>query len=143
MTLLADADDHLAVSRGERVLLVDDNRDAAESLGEALEELGYLTEVVHDGAAALRVASDFRPAIALLDIGLPVMDGYELAGLLRTQLGPDVPRIVAITGYGCDADRVRSEVAGFAAHLVKPIDLDQLESVLDTLIGGGALVSGQ
>ena len=134
MTLLAE--DNAFVSHAGRVLLVDDNRDAAESLAEALDELGYLTQVVHDGAGALGLANVFRPDIVLLDIGLPVMDGYELATLLRAQLGPAVPSIVAITGYGCEADRVRSEAAGFAAHLVKPVDLDRLESVLGALAGG-------
>jgi signal transduction histidine kinase/ActR/RegA family two-component response regulator len=114
-----------------KVLVVDDNRDAAESLGEALGELGYQSRVVHDGAAALLAAEEFRPDVALLDIGLPVMDGYELASLLRAQLGAAAPRIVAVTGYGLDADRARSEAAGFCAHLVKPIDLDQLESLVN------------
>jgi CheY-like chemotaxis protein len=126
-------DDRLDVSHARRVLLVDDNRDAAESLAEALDDLGYATQVVHDSASALVAASDFRPDIALLDIGLPVMDGYELAGRLRTQLAPAVPRIIAITGYGSETDRVRSQAAGFAAHLVKPIDLDHLHSVLTEL----------
>ena len=110
-----------------RILVVDDNQDAAETLGEFLGELGHEVELAHDAPAALDVARRFRPTICLLDIGLPVMDGYELAKRLREVDGmpPDV-RLVAITGYGQDSDRLRSSAAGFDGHLVKPIDLDDL-----------------
>ena len=112
-----------------RVLVVDDNVDGAEMLAEALHALGYRTAVAHDGLQALQVAAGFEPQIALLDIGLPVMDGYELAGRLREQRR-DLT-LVAITGYGQDADRERARDAGFDDHLTKPVDLDKLGRVLE------------
>jgi signal transduction histidine kinase len=114
-----------------RVLVVDDNRDGAEVLAETLRELGYLVEIAHDGSSAIETAKRFRPHIALLDIGLPRMDGYELATRLRelSELESGI-RLVAVTGYGQEADRIRSARAGFSAHLVKPVDLDVLTSVV-------------
>jgi signal transduction histidine kinase len=111
----------------DRVLVVDDNQDGAEILAETLRELGHVVEIAHDGPSALEIAQRFRPQLALLDIGLPVMDGYELAGHLR-ELGPI--RLVAVTGYGQETDRRRSQEAGFSAHLVKPVDLDVLTTVV-------------
>jgi CheY-like chemotaxis protein len=113
-----------------RALVVDDNQDAAEMLSEALAMKGYETRVAHDGPAALRICEQFRPAIALLDIGLPVMDGYELAGRLRKISGMKQLRLIAVTGYGQEADRQRSRAAGFDQRLVKPIDLEALGSAL-------------
>jgi signal transduction histidine kinase len=119
---------------GHRILVVDDNHDAADSLAEALEELGYAVKVAHDGPAALTAAKSFRPHIALVDIGLPVMDGYELARRLK-QTSDELKdlRLVAVTGYGLEADRRRSEEAGFARHLVKPVDLNVLHEVVTEL----------
>jgi two-component system CheB/CheR fusion protein len=97
-------------------------------------------EVAHDGPQALEAAPGFRPDVALLDIGLPVMDGYELARRLRWAAGrdPHSPRLtlVALTGYGEQADRQRSRDAGFMHHLVKPVDLDALVA----LLGEGAVL---
>ena len=115
--------------RGRRVLLVDDNHDAAELLAEVLRASGHRVAVASDGPTALRVAAEFHPDRALLDIGLPVMDGYELARRLRSQLGP--VRLIAVTGYGQPDDRARAKQAGFDAHLVKPVDLDELKAALD------------
>ncbi len=115
---------------GSRVLVVDDNTDGAEILAESLRELGYRVEIAHDGPSALELAARFKPEIALLDIGLPKMDGYELATRLQ-ELGNGTPmRLVAVTGYGQDTDRIRSARAGFAAHLVKPVNLDLLDEVV-------------
>jgi CheY-like chemotaxis protein len=115
----------------KRILLVDDNEDAVEMLKNALETLGYRVAVAHDGPSALKTAATFKPEIALLDIGLPVMDGYELAKHLRQLRGaPGDLRLVAVTGYGQEADRQRSAAAGFETHLVKPIDLGKLERVV-------------
>ncbi len=105
-----------------RVLLVDDNPDAVETLEEALALLGYEVVTARDGPSALRVARERPPTVALLDIGLPVMDGHELAIQLREMLGPSL-HLVAITGSGQDHDRERSAAAGFSAHLVKPVQL--------------------
>jgi CheY-like chemotaxis protein len=110
------------------VLVVDDNVDAAVMLAELLRELGCETETVHDPVAALRVCEALEPELALLDIGLPVMDGYELARQLRAR--GCTAALVAVTGYGQDADRRRSREAGFDAHLVKPVAIDALHGVL-------------
>ena len=115
-----------AAAAPRRVLIVDDNVDAAQLLAEVLELSGYQTALAHDGPTALTAALRFAPDIALLDIGLPVMDGYELAAHLRSALGPAAPRIVALTGYGQKHDRERSRAAGFDSHLVKPVDAETL-----------------
>jgi PAS domain S-box-containing protein len=116
--------------RGARVLVVDDNVDGAEMLAEALHALGYRTAIAHDGPQALQVAAEFEPQIALLDIGLPVMDGYELAERLREQRANLT--LVAITGYGQDTDRERARDAGFNDHMTKPVDIDKLGRVLES-----------
>jgi signal transduction histidine kinase len=111
----------------EHILVVDDNVDAAESIADFLRELGYGIAIAHDGPSALSIAKTFRPDICLVDIGLPVMDGYELARRLRASGDlPEGARIIALTGYGQDADRQRSTEAGFDVHLVKPVSLDVL-----------------
>jgi signal transduction histidine kinase/DNA-binding response OmpR family regulator len=115
--------------RRARVLVVDDNVDGAEMLAEALHALGYRTAIAHDGPQALQVAAAFEPQIALLDIGLPVMDGYELGGRLREQHANLT--LVAITGYGQDSDRERARDAGFNDHLAKPVDIEKLGRVLE------------
>ncbi|WP_306414642.1 ATP-binding protein, partial [Corallococcus carmarthensis] len=118
-----------------RVLIVDDNRDAADVLSESLEFLGCTTRVAYDGPSGLEAAKTFQPEIALLDIGLPVMDGYELARLLRQQEEPRPLKLVAVTGYGQESDRQRSKAAGFDAHLVKPLHFETLETLLKDLTG--------
>ncbi|MBY4897058.1 ATP-binding protein [Cupriavidus sp. AU9028] len=109
-----------------RVLLVDDNVDAAQALAELLKAYGHSVEVAHDPVSALELVQQFAPDVAVLDIGLPVMDGYELVRRLRQTLGEHSCRFVALTGYGQQADRERSKAAGFAEHLVKPINPDAL-----------------
>jgi PAS domain S-box-containing protein len=127
----AEAAVEAAPPAGARVLIVDDNVDAAEMLAHVLTIKGHQTWVAHDGPSALRVAEEAQPDAALLDIGLPVMDGYELAGRLRESAGGRGIRLVAVTGYGQPADRLRSAAAGFHHHLVKPIDLDEVVAVLE------------
>jgi signal transduction histidine kinase len=112
-----------------RILIVDDNVDAAWMLAKELELLGHVVVRAHDGPAALAVAATFDPEIALLDIGLPGMDGYQLGRALRA--GRDV-RLVAVTGYGQERDRARSRAAGFEAHLAKPVDMTLLQRLLAT-----------
>jgi len=122
-------------SNRRRVLVVDDNEDAAEMLAGALAQIGYDVAVAHDGPSALERAAAFEPDVALLDIGLPVIDGYELAERLRMQAsGHRHLSLIAVTGYGQEADRVRSDRAGFERHLVKPIDLQQLAVVLESTL---------
>jgi signal transduction histidine kinase/ActR/RegA family two-component response regulator len=127
---------------GHRILVVDDNEDAADLLAQYLGFLGHVTRIAHDGPAALRVADEFGPEVALLDIGLPVMDGYELARRLRAQPGGDGLRLVAVTGYGQDSDKRRAREASFDAHLVKPISAERLAVVIRDLFGGGAALTG-
>jgi len=115
---------------GLPVLIVDDNEDAAMMLAESLSMKGCRVRVAADGPAALLAVADFRPDVALLDIGLPGMDGYELAAHLRDDARLSDLRIVAVTGYGQRADRERAAAAGFAAHLVKPVDIEHLDQVL-------------
>jgi PAS domain S-box-containing protein len=121
-------------SSGRRILVVDDNVDAADGLGELLRCCGHEAEVVHNAARALAAAARVRPDIALIDIGLPDMDGYELARRLRAQAtGEWTMRLVAVTGYGLERDRERSAAAGFTDHLVKPINYAMLEPLLERL----------
>ncbi|MCU1282433.1 MAG: histidine kinase, partial [bacterium] len=110
-----------------RVLVVDDNEDAAEMLAEMLRAEGHVARVAYDGPAALQLVADgFVPELAILDIGLPVMDGYELATRLKASLPSALPTLVALTGYGQEHDRARSARAGFALHLVKPVVPERL-----------------
>jgi CheY-like chemotaxis protein len=111
-------------------MVVDDNEDAAAALGEALELLGHTVRVVFNAPAALALAPAFLPDAGLLDIGLPGMDGYELATRLRQQDGGGRLRLFAVTGYGQDADRQRALEAGFERHMTKPVDLMRLEMLL-------------
>ena len=120
----------LAAVAGRRVLIVDDNDDSAAMLAEALRLQGHDVRVAHDGPAALAVSETFQPHVAILDIGLPVMDGYELAARLRQQPGLESLRLLALTGYGQESDSERSRAAGFHEHLVKPLDLRQLDRLL-------------
>ncbi len=119
---------------GTRVLIVDDNRDAAELLAEALTFSGHDTRLAHDGPTALELAETFQPEVGLLDIGLPVMDGYDLARRLRAIPGGGAMKLVALTGYGQESDRRLSREAGFDEHLVKPTDLDALEATITRLV---------
>ena len=113
-----------------KILVVDDSIDGAEMLAAALSAKGYKTHVAFDGPAALRIAAEFRPAIVFLDIGLPVMDGYELAARLRDLPELSGVRLFALTGYGQESDRQRTRNAGFDHHFTKPIDLDAIDVVL-------------
>ena len=115
---------------GRRILVVDDNRDAAESLRMMLELLGAEVHVAYDGRAALAKFAELKPAAVLLDIGMPEMNGYEVARAIRTRFAGHPARIVALTGWGQENDRRRSREAGFDHHLVKPADLRALERAL-------------
>lgn len=119
-----------APSTGLRVLVVDDNKDAALLLCEALAQAGHESFSAHDGPAALQAVSELRPSVALVDIGLPVMDGFEVARQLRANKSTQSMRLIAVTGYGQEHDRQRTAAAGFDAHLVKPVDLEQVFEAL-------------
>ena len=113
-----------------RILVVDDNEDSADMLAAGLTAKGHQTRTAHDAPSALRVAETFAPEIAFLDIGLPVMDGYELAARLRGIPGLEGIRLIALTGYGQESDRRKTREAGFARHLVKPVDFDAVEAAV-------------
>jgi CheY-like chemotaxis protein/nitrogen-specific signal transduction histidine kinase len=106
----------------KRVLVVDDNEDLLEMLAEVLRDAGHVVVTATDGPAALAAMKTFHPDVAILDIGLPVMDGYELAARMRAELGASLPRLIALTGYGQESDRDRARRAGFSEHLTKPIE---------------------
>ena len=116
--------------RAFRVLVVDDNRDAADSLALLLQLWGHLPVVAYDGPSALEAARASPPDLVLLDIGLPGMNGFELASRLRGQPGGDDLLLVAITGYGQASDVRRAREVGFDHHFVKPIDPDVLLGLL-------------
>jgi len=107
-------------SRRLRVLVADDNVDAAETLCSLLRLAGHVTDVAHDGEAALRLAGQFRPQVAFLDIGMPLLDGYDAARAIRALPGLEAVQLVALTGWGAQEDRRRVQAAGFDAHLLKP-----------------------
>ena len=122
-----------ANGRPLRVLVVDDNKDAAESLALLLQLKGHDVLLAHDGPSALATARERRPEVVFLDIGLPRMDGYEVARQMRRQDEDGPALLVAMTGYGQDEDRRRSRDAGFDRHLVKPVDLEHVEDLLAEL----------
>jgi CheY-like chemotaxis protein/two-component sensor histidine kinase len=124
-----DADARLIPAR-QRILIVDDNEDGAETLGRLLRTMGNDVRTAADGLAAVEVAADFRPHAALLDLGLPRLNGYDAARCIREQSWGRDMLLIAMTGWGQEADRQRSREAGFDHHLVKPVDLDALERLL-------------
>jgi CheY-like chemotaxis protein len=111
-------------------MVVDDNQDAAESLTMLLGIDGHDARVAFNGRTALALAAEFKPEIALLDIGMPDMDGYALARALRQTDGGAALYLVAVTGWGQQEDRARSDAAGFNRHLTKPVDPDDLSALL-------------
>jgi len=118
-----------------RILVVDDNRDAAESLGMLLELLGVETRIACDGFEALDIFASYDPAVVLLDIGMPEMDGFEVARRIRKDFPDRRPVLVALTGWGQEEDRRRTKEAGFDHHLIKPADLATLQKLLASLNG--------
>jgi signal transduction histidine kinase/ActR/RegA family two-component response regulator len=122
-----------AIGKSQRILVVDDNRDAADSLGALLRMLGADVRVVHDGAAALDAFEQFRPRVTVLDLGMPGIDGYEVARRIRAR--PDAGRaaLIALTGWGQERDRRRTAEAGFDYHFTKPVDIDTVAAALASL----------
>jgi CheY-like chemotaxis protein len=113
-----------------RILIVDDNEDAADSLKMVLGLDGHQVATAYNGEQALAQAQAFKPEVVLLDIGLPGLDGYEVARRLRELSNLASVQLVAVTGYGQDEDRQRAQTAGFAHHLVKPIEFPALQRIL-------------
>ena len=120
----------LVQSSARRILVVDDNGDAADSLAVLLRLLGNDVRTAPDGPAALEAARAYRPDVVLLDLGLPGMSGYEVCRRLREGHFANGPLVVALTGYGQDEDRRRTREAGFDRHLVKPVNLEELRELL-------------
>ena len=116
-----------------RILVVDDNRDLTEAAAFLLTTCGHDVRTAFDGQAALEIAREFQPEVVLLDIGLPEMDGYEVARRLRVQFGARSPVLVAVTGYGQNEDRIHALQRGFDHHLVKPVELQSLEAILQSI----------
>ena len=119
-----------AAARPVRVLICDDNHDAADTLAALVRLLGYEVTVCYDGPSALRAVGGFRPDACLLDLMMPRMDGVELAGRLREATGPRPMLLVATTALGAVEDRTRTALAGFHYHLVKPVDSSTLLDAL-------------
>jgi signal transduction histidine kinase/CheY-like chemotaxis protein len=119
-----------ATPSSKRVLIVDDNVDAAETLAMMLDLLGQKTRQEHDGKAALKAAAEYRPDVVFLDIGLPGLSGHEVASRIRRDLGMDQVYLIALSGYGTEEDRRKSFYAGFDSHLVKPLDPAALPGIL-------------
>jgi CheY-like chemotaxis protein len=116
-----------------KILVVDDNEDSARSMALLLKFEGHEVRMAHDGPETLRIAREFRPRIVLLDIGLPGMNGYEVARKLREDPPVENVLLIALTGYGREEDRRRSREAGFDYHLTKPVDYDALNALVGSL----------
>ena len=130
--MTSDSSSTVASTAGaKRVLLVDDNVDAVESMEILLQAFGYEVSTAIHPDLALAQLEAFAPAAAVIDIGLPGMDGYQLAAEIRRRLHGRPMRLIAFTGYGGADDIARSRVAGFDAHLVKPVEIDRLLAVLN------------
>jgi CheY-like chemotaxis protein len=121
-----------ADDKGLRILVADDNADAAETMSALLEEMGHVVRHVGDGEAAVQVCGEFDPQLVLLDIGMPKVNGYDACRRIRAASGKRRV-IVAVTGWGQPQDHRRSQEAGFDRHLVKPIDIDALTEVIDSV----------
>jgi CheY-like chemotaxis protein len=119
-------------TKAQRVLVVDDYPDSADMLAEALEDMGHQVAVAHDGEKALGVAAEFSPQVALLDLRLPKIDGFELARKLRESHGAGV-LLVAMTGLSRPEERSRASAVGFQHYFVKPVDLQKLQELFDSL----------
>ncbi len=117
-----------------RILIVDDNKDSAISLGLMLKIMGHDTQMAHDGLEGVAMAAAFRPDVVLLDIGLPRLNGYDVCRRIREQPGGERVVILALSGWGQDEDKRRSKEAGFNFHMVKPVDPAELEKFLAGLL---------
>jgi CheY-like chemotaxis protein len=125
-----------------RVLVVDDNEDGAVSLAMVLQHLGADVRVTHDGPSAIEAFAEWQPAVVLLDIGMPGMNGYDVARTIRAQFPDRAASLVALTGWGQDEDRRRAREAGFEHHLVKPAEIDALRGLLHGLARGREPAAG-
>ena len=123
---------HAPAGAARRIVVVEDNDDARDMLRTLLELQGHVVREAVDGPSGIEVALQFQPDVAIIDIGLPGFDGYEVAHLLRATSATKTMRLVALTGYGSPKDAQRAREAGFDAHLVKPVHPDRLVEILET-----------
>src|SRR5262249_46799779 len=130
---VAPAEPETRARTRRRLLVVDDNRDFANTLSMLLETFGHEVRTVYDGKAAVPAATEYHPDAVLLDIGLPGMNGYDVARELRSTPALSRMKLVAFTGYGQEEDRRRVRQAGFDFHLVKPVEVAELARVIDAL----------
>lgn len=121
-----------------KILVVDDNVDSACSRGKLLVIWGYVTRVAHNGLDAIGAALEFQPDVAMLDIGLPGMNGYEVARRMKTEAALEGTMLIAVTGYGMEEDRRHAAQAGFHKHITKPIDLKALRQFLQQRLSAQA-----
>ena len=117
-----------------RVLVADDNEDSAETLALLLQALGNEVRAVHDGQRAVEEVESFRPDVALLDIGMPGLDGYAAARLIRSQPWGQAVVLIALTGWGLDEDVQKAREAGFDRHLLKPVDIGPLQDAMASVV---------
>ena len=115
-----------------RIVIADDNEDSAQSFAMLLSFSGHEVKVAHDGAEALDAVRNFRPDVAFLDIGMPVLTGYEVAQAVRAEPWGNEVTLIAVTGWGQPDDKQRAHTAGFDCHQVKPIDPDVVDRLLDS-----------
>ena len=135
--------DRFATGAQLRILIADDNQDAAVTLAMLLRLMGHQVQYVHDGEAAVAVASEFNPQVVLLDIGMPKLNGYEACRKIRAHAGGAAMTVVAVTGWGQPGERLASQAAGFDRHLVKPVDPAALADLLAAVVAnGGARLAG-
>ena len=120
---------------GRRILVVDDNQDSARSMARLLKLRGNEVRTAHDGIEAVEAAEEFRPEVILMDVGMPRLNGYEATRRIREQPWGQSITIIALTGWGQEGDRVQSREAGCDGHLVKPVDIRDLEKLLTALTG--------
>jgi len=120
-----------------RILIVDDNRDAADSMALALHYAGHEVATAYDGAEGIERASVFEPDVVLLDLGMPGLNGFEIARRVRQQPWGGTPALIALTGWGQEQDRRRTKEAGFDAHLTKPVSASELLKTLEAVMAAG------
>ena len=125
-----------AAVTARRILVVDDNVDAAESLAMLLNVFGHKVEIAYEGVSALKVARSFKPDLVFLDIGLPGMNGYEVARCFRKEAGMSSVKLIALSGYGTESDKMRAKEAGFDRHVVKPIDPRTVPAIIAAVLSG-------
>lgn len=132
---------NVVLRRGVSVLVVDDNPDAADALAAALQLDGYAVSVAYNGSQAIETVNALRPNVVLLDLGLPDIDGLEVASLIRA-LGLPL-RLIALTGWGREDDRRQSAAVGFDAHLMKPATVHEVERAIDRLVASDTSAGNQ